>query len=227
MKVGLTEVVAALGDPLIAADVVAWIDRMPPDPSLSAYLQKLRRIGAGRERYWDLACALNCLTRVMTPRRYLEIGVRRGKSMVQIAGRVPGCEIVGIDLWIQPYGGVDNPGPDYVRSQMRAVGHHGALALLSGDSHAVLPQYVHDHPDVRFDIVTVDGDHTDDGAWEDLRNVAPLVDAGGYLLFDDLIHPAHTLGPVWDRFQAEFADEFAFTTNVKDHNGTGLARRVA
>jgi len=224
-NIGMKELGGLLGEPSTAASVVALIDEMTPDPSLASYADKLRRISMGDVRYWDLACALNVLARTIEPRRYLEIGVRRGKSMVQVAAAAPRCHIVGIDLWIQPYGGVDNPGPDFVRREIQAAGHTGVLDFISGDSQAVLPQFVRENPAIRFDIVTVDGDHSDEGAWADLRNVAPLVERGGYLLFDDLIHPAHTLGPVWQQFQVEFAHEFDFTTNLSDHNGTGLARR--
>ena len=43
---------------------------------------------------------------------------------------------------------------------------------------------------------------------------------------NDLVHPAHTLLRVWDRFQAEYAHQFAFATNLSDHNGTGIAKRI-
>jgi len=213
------------GNPAIAEDVVNRIERMPPDPSLADYVRKLQLVAASTTRYWDLACALNLLARKLRPTRYLEIGVRRGKSMAQVAGQCPECEIVGIDLWIQPYGGVDNPGPDYVRTQMQAMGHRATLSFVSGDSRVELPKLVATYPEMRFDIITVDGDHSDEGAWFDLCTVAPLLVNGGYLLFDDLTHPAHTLGPVWNRFQREYSKQFEFTENLRDHSGTGVARR--
>jgi len=215
------------GDPAIAADVVNWIERMPPDPSLADYLRKLQRVATGTTRYWDLACALNFLARKLGPTRYLEIGVRRGKSMAQVAGQCPDCEVIGIDLWIQPYGGVDNPGPDYVRAQMLALGHRAALNFVSGDSRVELPKLVAAHPEGRFDIITVDGDHSDEGARFDLCTVAPLLNHGGYLLFDDLTHPGHTLGRVWKQFQQEYSQQFDFAENLRDHSGTGVARRRA
>lgn len=215
-----------LGDPATANAVAELIDSMSADPSLDGYARKLRSAGACSTPYWDLACALNYLALVAPPERYLEIGVRRGKSMAQVAAHAPRCAIVGVDLWIQPYGGVDNPGPEYVRAQLSSLGYSGELTFLSGDSHSVVPQYLEEHPRAMFDIVTVDGDHTDEGAWDDLCNVAPRLEVGGYLLFDDLTHPAHTLGPMWQRFQAEFGNRFEFATNLVDHNGTGIARRL-
>jgi predicted O-methyltransferase YrrM len=216
-----------VGAPKVAGSVLELIDRMPPDPSLDDYRRKLSRVAAGADRYWDLACTLNFLAEHLRPRRYLEIGVRRGKSMVQIARGCPDCEIIGIDLWVQDYGGVVNPGPEFVREQMRASGHRGNLILRSGDSRIDLPTLAVERPGMRFDLATVDGDHSDDGAWADLCNVAPMLDVGGYMVFDDLLHPAHTLGAVWRRFREEFASTFDFTENLRDHNGTGVARRVA
>jgi predicted O-methyltransferase YrrM len=51
-----------------------------------------------------------------------------------------------------------------------------------------------------------------------------LVRPGGFLVFDDITHPLHTLAPVWNRFRATYADVFEFAQNLADHSGTGVAR---
>ncbi len=44
----------------------------------------------------------------------------------------------------------------------------------------------------------VDGDHSDENARTDLRNVVEHVSVGGLLVFDDIIHPSHPgLRGVW------------------------------
>jgi predicted O-methyltransferase YrrM len=219
---------AAFLDEVVKPDVVSsvagTIDRLSTDPSLDDYRGKLRAI-SGRAPYWDLACALRCLTRLVRPDRYLEIGVRRGKSMAQVVVEQPRCDVVGIDLWVTPYGGVDNPGPAFVREEMTRLGHRGELALFSGDSREVLPRLIAESPDRRFDLITVDGDHTDEGAWRDLATTVELLRPGGWLVFDDLVHPLHTLLPVWHQFASRFADLVECAENVVDHTGTAVARR--
>jgi len=211
-------------DPSTAATAAANIDRLSFDPSLQEYRRRLGSLPEGVP-YWDLACALNCLARRVQPDSYLEIGVRRGKSMAQVITQQPACQVVGIDLWLSPYGGVDNPGPDFVRDEMHRLGHHGELTLLSGESQKILPQLMAKDPDRRFDLITVDGDHTDAGAWADLSTTVHLLRPGGWLLFDDLVHPLHTLLPVWQRFRDEYADLVECAENPRDHSGTAVARR--
>jgi hypothetical protein len=41
-------------------------------------------------------------------------------------------------------------------------------------------------PPESFDLITVDGDHSLIGAWQDLYDVFPHVRVGGAILFDDL-----------------------------------------
>ena len=54
------------------------------------------------------------------------------------------------------------------------------------------------NPDLYFDLVTVDGDHTAEGAAQDLREVLPRVSVGGALVFDDIAHRKHPhLVEVW------------------------------
>jgi predicted O-methyltransferase YrrM len=146
--------------------------------------------------------------------------------MAQVITGQPLCDVVAIDLWVSPYGGVENPGPDFVRAEMDRLGHRSALTLLSGESQRVLPQFVSKHPERRFDLITVDGDHTDEGAWADLSATVQLLRPGGWLVFDDLTHPLHTLLPVWHRFWHEYGSQIECAENVRDHTGTAVARRI-
>ena len=222
--IGLDTFLAEVVNPEVAANVAATIDRLARDPSLETYRGHLAA-RPGNTPYWDLACALNYLARRCQPASYLEIGVRRGKSMAQVIVHQPDCEVVGIDLWISPYGGVDNPGPPFVREEMARLGHRGELRLLSGDSGTVVPRLMAESPERRFDLITVDGDHTDEGAWADLSTTVHLLQPGGWLLFDDLTHPLHTLLPVWHRFRERYADLVDCAENLADHSGTAVARR--
>jgi len=51
-----------------------------------------------------------------------------------------------------------------------------------------------------FDLITVDGDHSEEGAFDDLLNVIPHLNVGGILVFDDIAHPTHPyLLGVWKK----------------------------
>jgi hypothetical protein len=63
-----------------------------------------------------------------------------------------------------------------------------------------------------FDFVYVDGDHTEEGTWQDAINALPRTCKGGYILFDDYLwgeyekQPELTPKRAVDRFVAEFKD---------------------
>lgn len=149
-------------------------------------------------RYADICTVLTGLSKVLKPRNYLEIGVRRGRSMAMVVSKCPDIAIVGFDLWNKNYAGMDNPGPAFVKHEMRKINFNGELELISGNSHVTVPEYFASHPDVSFDMVTVDGDHSEKGAAEDLRTVLPHLSVGGILVFDDIVHTKHRyLLDVW------------------------------
>lgn len=151
-------------------------------------------------RYADIVTVLAAAAELLRPHSYLEIGVRRGRSMAVVAGRSRSCSIVGIDLWNANYAGIKNPGPEHVEARLAHVGHTGSLELISADSHAALPRLFRDRPDLDFDLITVDGDHSRRGAGRDLSDVLPRLRLGGALVFDDISHPAHPyLNAVWRR----------------------------
>jgi predicted O-methyltransferase YrrM len=199
-----------LGDralaPATLERVLETLRLLEPDDYL-AYVTEF--VAAGRRqageswRYADILTVLAAAAELLQPESYLEIGVRRGRSAAMLASVAPECAIVGLDLWEQGYAGMENPGPDFVRRELAKVGHRGPLELLQGDSHELLPRLFDERPDLTFDVVTVDGDHSPDGAERDLRDVLPRLRFGGALVFDDVRHPAHPeLHEVWERVVA-------------------------
>lgn len=115
-----------------------------------------------------------------------------------VASGAPSCRIVACDLFIKNYGNMDNPGPDFVRSELARVGFAGSVEFIVGDSAIVVPDYFGRNPGQYFDLITVDGDHSERGARMDLVNVISRLKVGGAVVFDDVSNHSHPeLVGVW------------------------------
>lgn len=164
----------------------------------SYYDEGLKRFGR-LWRYADILSVLYAVSSILRPVSYLEIGVRRGRSMAMVGANCPHCHLVGFDLWEGVYAGIPNPGPDFVRNELKKTGYFGEMELIKGDSHITVPDYFKKKDDY-FDVITVDGDHSEKGAKQDLVTVLPRLKIGGIIVFDDICHPSHSyLDRVWDR----------------------------
>ncbi len=207
---------------------MAVVERLEPDDYIR-YLSRYYRTGLERYgsawRYADIVTVLAACARLLRPERYLEIGVRRGRSLAVVAAACPDCALVGFDLWDKPtYAGMPNPGPEFVRAELARLGHRGPLELIKGDSRQTVPAYLEAHPEAWFDLITVDGDHSEEGAAADLRLVLPRLKLGGVVVFDDICHPAHPyLHQVWRR---EVASDRRFACWEYTELGYGVALAV-
>lgn len=163
----------------------------------SFYSEGMSRYGE-RWGYADISTTLVAASALAKPASYLEIGVRRGRSMAMVSSQSPSCELVGFDMWISGYGGNENPGAGFVEDELRRLGHLGPVNMIDGDSHETVPAFFAANADAYFDLITVDGDHSRRGAIADLECVIPRLKVGGILVFDDICHPAHPeLAGVW------------------------------
>lgn len=187
--------------PQTLRSVVRILEQLKPDEYstyLRAYLSEgIQKFGQDWE-YLDITNTLLAAAELLQPTNYLEIGVRQGRSMAMVAAGHPAVHVFGFDLWQQDYAKMSNPGPDFVISQMKEIGHVGVLRLITGDSHITVPAFLKSQPNLKFDLITVDGDHSEKGARADLETVLPRLAIGGMLVFDDVAHPAHpNLLRVW------------------------------
>ena len=146
----------------------------------------------------DINTALYSICKKISVKNYMEIGVRRGRSMAMVASLHPNASIVGFDMWIKDYVGIENPGPEFVKSELKKFKFNGELSFINGNSKQTVPKFFKDNKGAFFDIITVDGDHTKKGANIDLTNVIPRLKVGGFLVFDDIVNPWHTqLKKLW------------------------------
>jgi predicted O-methyltransferase YrrM len=209
-------------------DALAVMGKLSPDDYTRYltrfYTEGLNRFGDGWI-YADIVTVLLTMSRALKPARYLEIGVRRGRSVCTVASQTPSVDVVLFDMWMKNYAGMDNPGPDFVRGELKKVGHTGKAEFIDGNSHVTVKKYFAENPNTYFDLITVDGDHTDPGAAEDLADVLPHLAVGGAVVFDDVSHPAHPgLAEVW-RTQVANDPRFSAWTFADAGYGVGFALR--
>ena len=200
--------------------------KIEADKFLAETICQLERSIANEESFWDMCCALAAYTELARPSRYLEIGVRQGRSAVVVAAAHPDVDLYLFDMWHPDYAGVPNPGPDFVRAQLDRVGHRGRVYFGTGHSQVTIPEFLADRstPDA-FGLITVDGDHRDAGARTDLENVIDHLALSGMLAFDDITHPTYpTLYDTWRGF-VDSHGELITRENRRDGTGTALAFR--
>ncbi|MFY2789334.1 class I SAM-dependent methyltransferase [Rhodococcus sp. MALMAid1271] len=58
--------------------------------------------------------------------------------------------------------------------------------LIQGDSHITIAAYAKEHPDVRYDVIFVDGDHSVEGARADLDDLRGFATPDTVVIMDDI-----------------------------------------
>ncbi|MGE5681143.1 MAG: class I SAM-dependent methyltransferase, partial [Bacillota bacterium] len=179
---------------------------------------------------FDTLTFLNWYAYTFKPDSYLEVGVRRGRSISQVLTQSPLTKAYGFDMWIEDYSCIpdkniitSNPGPEFVLSELRNLGIKNLPVLIKGDSHKTLNEFfdVNENP-LRFDLILIDGDHSFDGAKADLLIAFEHLQEGGAIIFDDITHVSHKeLKILWDEFKDKYKD-YLFIEDLNG-NGTGIA----
>jgi predicted O-methyltransferase YrrM len=115
--------------------------------------------------------------------KYAEIGSRTGNSALVVKLAKPEQSIFCYDLPGGGWGGIS--GSDYAFK--KNLSGFSNVNYFTGDSHSdyIKNTVAQNGP---YDIFLVDGDHSDEGAYDDLHTAFASLKTGGVLVFDDTIH---------------------------------------
>lgn len=121
---------------------------------------------------------------------YLEVGVNEGTSLEVAIKECPTIKsITLVDMWGLDYGGTGRGNHNHIEQFLKEWGYAGETRFLDGNSHNILPRLIQDG--MEYDLVTIDGDHSEEGGKKDLWDGWALVKSGGWIVFDDITHVGH------------------------------------
>jgi len=98
--------------------------------------------------------------------RILEIGVSRGHMTLWLAYGQSGHDgkLVSVDNWSRAHGG-EARGPEYAHKRLKDNRLARYVEFVGSDSY----EFLKDQPDGSFDFVWIDGDHSHEGAYRDIK----------------------------------------------------------
>jgi hypothetical protein len=212
-------------DSKTAVQVLQVLEELTPGEMSLEFVKNFYRKGLEKFgdhwKYADINTAIFIFSKFLTVENYLEIGVRRGRSMSIFASQSKTANIYGFDMWIPGYAGSENPGETLVREELAKFDFDGKLTLIDGDSKKTIPNFFKENNDLYFDLITVDGDHSIGGAKKDLKNVVERLKIGGVLVFDDISSQEHPyLNRLWKKV---IKDDDRFYTYEYGDLGLGVA----
>ena len=107
----------------------------------------------------------------------LEIGFNTGRSAAYFLGSRDNIKVISVDIGTH----------HYVDACKNLIDKHfpGRHTLLIGDSKVVLPQLLNLQPKIKFDLIFIDGDHSEPGPLIDARNCLALANKDTLLFMDD------------------------------------------
>ena len=107
----------------------------------------------------------------------LEIGFNTGRSAAYFLASRDDIQVISVDIGTH----------DYVKDCKKIIDSHfsGRHSLLIGDSKAIIPQLLRLEPKINFDLIFIDGDHSEPGPLIDARNCLALATHETVLIMDD------------------------------------------
>ena len=125
-----------------------------------------------------------------------ETGFNAGHSALLFLSTKADIHVYSFDLGVHPYG---RPSVDLLQKTFP-----GRLNVTWGDSKVTVPAFAKYHPNIKCDIVIVDGGHNYREAKADLRNLRAMAQTSyNFLIIDD--HPSDTLPGVKKAWEEELS----------------------
>lgn len=160
--------------------------------------------------------------RELNPKNILEIGCRSGISICQLLKRCKDYEDKQVYLF-----DVFNDGflsPELVRLNLEYLEiPTNVVQFIIGRSEDTIPKFKFDNPNLKFDYILVDGDHSKQAAMLDLTNVSDMCNPGGVIIFDDISPDGCDLLDVWNKWKEQQGSNFEY---FEDMNGKGVGVAV-
>lgn len=179
------------------------------------------------QRTWELQ-SLVAEVRGLRPRVVVEIGTHRGGTFaVWAAVAHPAAHLVSIDLPNPAEGlGTRESDLERLRGMLQPAQR---MSAIRGDSHA--PETLEELQGLLagrpVDFLWIDGDHSAEGARQDVRTYAPLVRRGGIVALHD-IHPDPAVAPLnqveglWNDLKARYPHTEYIDQDFPGGRGMGI-----
>lgn len=107
-----------------------------------------------------------------------EIGFNGGLSSYKFLESNPDVEVISFDLGEYSY-------VEFAKRYIDSI-FPNRHKLIIGDSQQTVPKFNQDNPDIKFDLIFIDGGHSYKVAKNDLLNMKPLAHKDTILMMDDL-----------------------------------------
>ena len=193
------------------------------DPPLLKRSERIKKSLLSDDSFWNVHIALCFLAKHISPKTFLEIGTRTGGSFCPTIKSGNPKLAISVDIWEGTYAGLPNS-YEFATKQIQSFIESQSLdteaLLFKGSSHDLLEDIKQSN--LKFELINVDGDHTKEGAWKDLKNAKDLLDETGAIIFDDITHCSHKYLLNLAHEFVEKYPEFELILNTIDDNGTAI-----
>jgi predicted O-methyltransferase YrrM len=148
----------------------------------------------------------------------LEIGFNSGHSADTFLSSNPNIKLVSFDI------GTERNvilGKTYVDRK-----HSFRHCLIIGDSTITVPEFIKEHPDLKFDLIFIDGGHLYDIATKDIMNCKELAHSDTVVIMDDVVHDSsaeYCTGPTQAWIDAASKNIVTITDTVKFKDNRGMS----
>jgi len=127
-------------------------------------------------------------------KKVMEIGFNAGHSAEIFLKNNPDIDLVSFDIGHHDY-------TEHARKYIE-ITYPGRHRLILGDSKQTIPEFIKENPDVKFDLIFIDGGHDYETASADLENSLLLSHKDTIIAIDDVTDPPeanYTVGPtaIW------------------------------